>query len=333
MVFVDDLELAYRSHRSGVPVIHRRSTERLERLQARATHQPLRIAHRGARAYAPENTIEAFSKALDLGSDMVEFDVHVSRDGHPVVVHDDTLIRCSDAVKRFAGLPSYFVSDFSLAELQSLDAGRWYVDQLTLPMHERQPYLQVLKPEELARYVSDDELRQYGSGSVRIPSLAQTLAWLAERRLLANIELKTIPRLYPGIAEKVIAQIRHYGLDERVMISSFDHEQLRIVRALDARIATAVLTSDRLSALTAYLDAIDADAFHPGCYDAFDTLGFGSVERRLQLANVEEVLATGRWVNVWTCNDDAQIEALIRAGVSGIMTDYPNRLARPETFA
>ncbi|MGA7812785.1 MAG: glycerophosphodiester phosphodiesterase family protein [Caballeronia sp.] len=298
-------------------------------MRSHVVHTPLRIAHRGARALVPENTIDAFRKAIELGSDMIEFDVHLSRDGHPVVVHDDTVDRCSDVKRRFPGRSSYFVSDFTLAELQSLDAGSWHVEQLNLPAHERQPYLQLLRPDELSRYVSDVELRWFKSGNVRIPSLAEALSFFAETSILINIELKTIPRMYPGIAQKVIDQIKLRGLESRVLISSFDHEQLRTVRALDANMVTAVLTSDRLCALTTYLDAIDADAFHPGCYADFDTLGFGSVDGTLQLQHVSEVLASGRWVNAWTCNDESEIDALIRAGFSGIMTDYPNRFGPP----
>jgi glycerophosphoryl diester phosphodiesterase len=286
---------------------------------------PLRIAHRGARGLAPENTIDAFRKAVELGSDMIEFDVHLSRDGHAVVVHDDTLVRCSDIKRRFPCRSSYFVSDYSLAELRSLDAGSWHVDQLNRPVDDRQPYLQMLRPEELSSHVSDSELRWFESGNVRIPSLTDALSFFAETDILINIELKTIPRMYPDIAEKVTKQIKHHSLETRVLISSFDHEQLLRIRALDSNMPTAVLASDRLCALTKYLDMIDADAFHPGCYAEYDTLGFGSVDGALQLQSVGEVLASGRWVNAWTCNDERQIGALIRAGFSGIMTDYPNR--------
>ncbi|MBN3760754.1 glycerophosphodiester phosphodiesterase family protein [Burkholderia sp. Ac-20365] len=278
---------------------------------------PLRIARRGARGLVPENTIDAFRKAVELGSDMIEFDVHLSRDGHAVVMHDDTLVRCSDVKRRFPNRSSYFVSDYSLAELQSLDAGSWHVDQINLPADVRQAYLRTLRPDELCRHVSDSEWRWFESGNVRIPLLADALSFFAETEILINIELKTIPRMYPGIAKKVTTQIKHHSLETRVLISSFDHEQLLRIRALDCDMPTAVLTSDRLSALTSYLDAIDADAFHPGCYAEYDTLGFGSVDGALQLQTVAEVLASGRWVNAWTCNDESQISALSAQGLAG----------------
>src|SRR5262245_10871035 len=72
----------------------------------------LNIAHRGASAFAPENTMEAFRKAADLGCHLIELDVHFSKDNELIVIHDDDLNRCSDVKSRFPNRKSYFVSDF-----------------------------------------------------------------------------------------------------------------------------------------------------------------------------------------------------------------------------
>ncbi|WP_343705334.1 glycerophosphodiester phosphodiesterase family protein [Flavobacterium sp.] len=71
----------------------------------------LKIAHRGAKAYEPENTLQAFQKALDLNSDGIELDVHLSSDEHIIVIHDETIDRTTNG----KGL----VNDFTLAELKS----------------------------------------------------------------------------------------------------------------------------------------------------------------------------------------------------------------------
>lgn len=81
----------------------------------------LNIAHRGASAVAPENTLAAFERALQLGADGVELDVQFSRDFQAVVIHDDTLNRTTDGDGQ--------VSRRTLAELQSLDAGSWFSAQ------------------------------------------------------------------------------------------------------------------------------------------------------------------------------------------------------------
>ena len=80
--------------------------------------RPLLIAHRGASADAPESTIAAFELALEQGADGLELDVHLSADGHPVVIHDFTLERTTDG----AGP----VSALRVRELKRLDAGGWH---------------------------------------------------------------------------------------------------------------------------------------------------------------------------------------------------------------
>ncbi len=85
---------------------------------AARSRSPLIIAHRGASAYAPENTLAAFDLAVAQGADLIEFDVHLSADDQPVIIHDDTLARTTDGAGR--------VRDLSLRALKRLDAGRWY---------------------------------------------------------------------------------------------------------------------------------------------------------------------------------------------------------------
>jgi glycerophosphoryl diester phosphodiesterase len=80
--------------------------------------RPFIWAHRGASKIAPENTMAAFSAAVELGADGLELDIHLSRDGIPVVIHDESLERTTDG----RGL----VADASLEQLQQLDAGGWF---------------------------------------------------------------------------------------------------------------------------------------------------------------------------------------------------------------
>jgi glycerophosphoryl diester phosphodiesterase len=73
------------------------------------------VAHRGASGFAPENTQSAFQKALDLGADFLECDVHLSKDGELIIMHDDKVDRTTNGIG--------FVKDYTLAELKELDAG------------------------------------------------------------------------------------------------------------------------------------------------------------------------------------------------------------------
>jgi glycerophosphoryl diester phosphodiesterase len=283
------------------------------------------IGHRGARAFAPENTLPAIEKAARLGCTMVEVDVHLSRDGAAVVHHDDRLQRCTDVQKRFPDAPDAFVSDFTLAQLRTLDAGSWYVRELALPPALRQPFLRLLTDAELATHVLPAERQQYAEGGIGIPTLDEMLVLARGLDLWVNIELKSIPRMYPAIAEKMLDAVVAARMERRVLVSSFDHQQLLEVRRRTPAIPTGVLTSDRIGRPCGYLELLDADAYHPGCYDGFDSIGFGSVAGAIDARGITEVRTSGRRVFVWTCNDPAQMAALARAGASGIITDYPNR--------
>ena len=285
--------------------------------------QPALVGHRGARAFAPENTLPAIERAAEFGCSMVEIDVHLSRDGVPVVHHDDTLRRCTDIAERDPARADAWLSDLTLAELRTLDAGGWYLRELEQPAAQRQPFLRTLGEAELQAHLGAGQ--RAGFAGVRIPTLAEVLDAARALGLAVNVEVKSIPRLYPGIAARVLQDIERSGWRERVLVSSFDHEQLLALRALDPRLALGVLVSERLARPEQYLALLDADAYHPGCSGESDSLGLHSVTGRLEAAGIAAVRASGRGVFTWTCNDTAQMRALVDAGVSGVITDYPNR--------
>jgi glycerophosphoryl diester phosphodiesterase len=84
-----------------------------------------RIGHRGACGHAPENTLASIEKALAFGVDGFEFDIQLSKDGEPMVIHDDTLERTTNGT----GL----VADYTMAELQQFDAGQGKAENQTIP--------------------------------------------------------------------------------------------------------------------------------------------------------------------------------------------------------
>lgn len=102
------------------------------------------IGHRGAAGHAPENTLKSFNKAVELGADMVELDVHLCATGEPVVIHDDTVDRTTDGSGR--------VRDLSLDELKALDAGDG----------ERVPTLVEVIDEMSGRVAINVELKGFG---------------------------------------------------------------------------------------------------------------------------------------------------------------------------
>jgi glycerophosphoryl diester phosphodiesterase len=286
----------------------------------------LNIAHRGARAFAPENTLAAFQKAKLFGCQMFEMDVQLSKDGELVVYHDDQLTRCTDATLKFPGRSSYYVFDFTYDELGVLDAGSWYIEQLSLLSPQRQKFLQTLTAEELAQFVSPQDYALYISGAIKIPTLKETLEFAGDADLMVNIELKIPAHMDERLANAVVKLVEFMGLDHRVLISCFDHKQLVKVRQLTKNIATGVLTRDLLQTPVEYLHLLDANAYNLGCYRDYGTMGFESLEGELYLSEINHVSKSGYSVNVWTCNDKEEMRHLISAGVTGLISDYPNRV-------
>ncbi len=283
------------------------------------------IAHRGARAFAPENTLPAIDKAAELGADLVELDVHLTRDDELVVVHDETLDRCSDARTRFPGRSSYRVADFALEEIRQLDAGSWFVAELSQAPRRRQPFLRLLGEDERREGVTADDLATYQSGAVRLPTLREALERALSRRLAVVVELKPDAATAPTIAARVLALAAELGCDEQIVVSAFDHRHLVELRRLSAHIATAALTRQRLADPVEYLRLLDADALHPA-WASVVRGGMRRAWRRLPDRGLIDALgAAGLAVNVWTVNEPAQMRALAEAGVTGIFTDYPNR--------
>ena len=175
----------------------------------------MNIAHRGASAYAPENTLATFDKALDLGAGNVEFDVHFSADGHVVVIHDDTVDRTTNGAGAVASL--------SLKQLKRLDAGSWFAAQFS---GERIPTLEELleryksrlhfhiEVKGQAEHLSEktiDLVRGYGwLGSVTITSFQK------ERLEEAKAYAPEIPVgwLAREVDEPMVEQARRMGLAE-----------------------------------------------------------------------------------------------------------------------
>ena len=125
------------------------------------------VAHRGACGYAPENTMAAFDLAVELGADYLELDLRVTRDGHLVVIHDETVSRTTDGVGR--------VDELTLRELRALDAGGWFDPRFA---GQRIPTFE----EVLDRYHGRIGLLVEMKGGADHPDLVERVAAALERR-------------------------------------------------------------------------------------------------------------------------------------------------------
>jgi glycerophosphoryl diester phosphodiesterase len=160
------------------------------------------LAHRGASAYLPENTMEAFSLAIEQGADGFELDVHLTKDGEIVVAHDEKLERVSNG--------NGFLNDYTLDELKSLDFGR-------LQNHEQEKHI------------------------YRIPTLAEVFSLVKPAGLTLNIEMKTDERIYMELPEKLAALTKEYSMEDYVIYSSFNHYFLQLIKKIEPAAKTGLL--------------------------------------------------------------------------------------------
>ncbi len=260
----------------------------------------LNIAHRGARSLAPENTLLAAEKGLALGADLWELDVAVTRDGELVVLHDDTLERTSNVETIFPERRPWSVWTFTLAELRQLDFGSWYA--------EKDPFGQIQ-----TGAVSAADLACFKGAP--IPTLREALEFTRQHQWRVNIEIKDASQT-PGdadVVEKVAGLVNQLDMVDRVIISSFNHAYIRRVKAANPEIVTAALVDQAAPDGVALLEETGAQAYNPN-------------GRYLDEKTVRALCAAGYDVLVWTVNEEADMRRLIEWGVSGIITDFPQRL-------
>lgn len=227
------------------------------------------FAHRGAARTHPENTMIAFHEAERVGADGIELDVQLSKDGEVVVIHDEKLNRTTNG--------KGYVKDFSLKELQMLDASHSFFCQ---------------------------------TGAVMIPTLDEVLTMLLGNTLLLNIELKNGIVDYPGLEEKVIALVHQYELQDRIILSSFNHYSLVQCYRLAPHIETAPIYRDGLFKPWVYAQAIGAKSLHPNIKVAPNQI-------------IVEAMQEGVKVRPYTINNVKEMKILFSINCSGFFTDSP----------
>lgn len=228
-------------------------------------------AHRGASAYFPENTVEAFKAAIEQGADAIELDVHLSKDGYIVVAHDSRLERVSNGTG--------YINDYTLAELKLLNFNKLFP----------------------------------GSPVCSIPLLSEIFALVKPSVLTVNIELKTTERLYPELPEKLLALTKEYGMEDRVIYSSFNHYSLVQIKKIDPAAKIGLLYELGMVDPWIYANYVHADAIHPHYH---------------VIAALPETVArcheSGVKVNVWTVDDPDAVTLMLKCGVDGIITNKPD---------
>jgi glycerophosphoryl diester phosphodiesterase len=247
----------------------------------------LHVSHRGGALLAPENTLVAFRMAVErYRTQMLELDVHLTRDGEIVVAHDATLARCTDGAGSLAEL--------TLAELQRLDAG--------------------------FRFTSDGgRTFPFRGQGARIPTLREVLRAFPGLRI--NLEMKPDT---PGTEDALHDVLREEKALDLVCMGS-EHDAVGERLAARMPDACHFYPRDALTAYVLALRGGEQPPEDPR-YTVLDMpLYFGEV-RLVDEDFLRATARDGKWVNVWTVDDPEEMRRLVAEGVGGIMTDRPDLL-------
>jgi glycerophosphoryl diester phosphodiesterase len=294
--------------------------------------------HRGARGLKPENTLPSFEVAFDLGVTTVETDVHLSRDGIPMLMHDPMLSArvCTLRVGQTAppSATGLLVSSLSLDQLRCYRADG-------NPDPSRFPEQDAGLTPLAALFADHRGLDPYGP-----PSLADLFAFVhcyaddlgskagktsqqrkRAEQLRFDLELKRVPfhpevindgfdGEAPGALEKsVLEAVRAAGMIQRTIVRSFDHRCVRALRRLEPALSAAVLVTGTAPISPASLvRQANAQIYCPDY-------------RFLDAAQVRHAHQEGIRVVPWTVNAGDHCLKLLDWGVDGITTDYPDRIA------
>ncbi|MCX7024443.1 MAG: glycerophosphodiester phosphodiesterase family protein [Spirochaetes bacterium] len=261
------------------------------------------IAHRGFRSIAPENTLAAAEAGFACGADAWELDVAATSDGELVVIHDDTLRRTTNAAAAFPAREPWTVHDFTLAEIETLDAGSWYAGS--------DPFGRIASGEAGPSLLA-------GYRGVRVPTLRGCLGFTKSKGWLVNVEIKDASGwpCHAWIVERTVELVRELGMVDSVIVSSFNHDYIRRVKLAEPRLDTGALV-DKVapSDPVALLRETGARSYNPG-------------REILTEATVVALRAGGFDIFPWTVNSEADMRRLLDWGVTGIITDFPDRLLK-----
>jgi len=241
------------------------------------------IAHRGYRAFYPENTILAFKAAIKY-FDMFEFDVQYTKDKIPVVFHDESLLRTTN-VKEIFKRKSYNLSEFTYEEIKKLDNVSWFIK--TNPFNKKLDYNILSFPKN------------------SIPLLDEVLLLIKKYNFPANLEIKPSFLDDEFIVNDILQRIEKFEIKHLILISSFNHNYIKIINGF----YKAALFDKKTDNLVKYIKLLNVDAYH---IDKFN----------VSKKDVADLLDIGVFTNVYTVNDNLEQKKLFETGVKGVFCDY-----------
>lgn len=248
---------------------------------------PLIVAHRGASALAPENTLAAFERAIEDGADGIEFDVRLAKDGVPVIFHDSTLQRM--AQKRIR------TSNFTSAELRALDIGTWF--------NQKHP----LKASD--KFIGET-----------VPTLSRLFDFLRDYQGRIYVELKGKTEEMLVLVEAVAKAIRQTSLLPNIVLKSFKLEAVAQARKIFPEVRTAALFAPKLTTVLHKKNHLieQARQFRADELSLHYSL---ATHKTVETAAKENLPVT-----IWTADHPAWVKRALDIGIHAIITNNPSRL-------
>jgi glycerophosphoryl diester phosphodiesterase len=253
--------------------------------------RPLVIAHQGGELLAPSNTMTAFQQAVDLGVDVLEFDIHITKDGHLVTIHDPTVDRTTNG--------KGFVNEFNLSDLQKLDAGYHFKDL-------------------------EGELSFRGKGTF-IPSLEEVFKTFPDMRMVIEIKDDNPEDRIEEISLKLWSLIQQYHKEDQVIVASFDQEIIdKFDEISDGNVALSAGEAEIKKFIIlkklflANLYKPNADAFQLPTEESIFNLASPGIIKEAERRNVN--------IQYWTIDDKETMLQLLEDGANGIITNRPDLL-------
>jgi len=246
--------------------------------------RPRLFGHRGASGSMPENTLPAFTAALAAGADRLELDVHLSRDEHVIVFHDEEIARTTDGAGPIARM--------SLAEIRELDAGH--------------------------TFEGAGGAYPFRGRGFRVPTFAEVLSSFPEVPLNVEIKVDDV-----ALIDGVKSLLERHGAMERVLLAA---ETAGLMDRIREKIPGAI-TGMSAGESIEFLCRGGSASYRPRGFALQLPVALPGVPI-ITPYFVEVAHASGLEVHAWTINDEAEARALVEMGVDGIMTDFPDRIAR-----
>lgn len=251
-------------------------------------HKPLIIAHRGASALAPENTIAAFRRAIADGAEGVEFDVRLAKDGAVVVFHDAALRRLSERTE--------LISSLTVDELQKIDVGSWF---------------------QRRRRTGRSDADFSGE---RIPTLGEVLAFLKDFPGLIYIELKCRESEIERLSQAVGETIAGSSLLPQMIVKSFQLEVIPQIRRFCPAVKTAALFAPKIMTILRKEKRLVEVAADLGAQML--SLHFSLATRKL----MEKAGKRNLPVTVWTVDHPRWIRRASELELFAVITNNPGYL-------